>query len=102
MSRDIEEEEIEIARDQLEINTNPAAVCEFIAKCMSTCLTTKQLAYQWKKCEQEVAEMLSNEGGSCSAADKLMSFFKPHGNISYVCINDDDADDSTNLITIPK
>ena len=45
ISKDIEEEENEMERDQLEINRNPAAVCELIAaKCTGTRLTTKATA----------------------------------------------------------
>ena len=46
MAKDVKEEELEIARDQLDTNHHPAAVSALVAKRMGVWLTTDQLAYQ--------------------------------------------------------
>ena len=46
MAKGVKEEEIEIARDQLDTNHPPVAVLALVAKRMGVWLTTDQLAYQ--------------------------------------------------------
>ena len=96
MAKDVKEEELEIARDQLDTNHHPAAVSALVAKWMGVQLTTDQLACQQKLCE--VTTLSSKEGGVSSAADKLIAYFCRKDNISYVCLFDEIE---TDLITIP-
>ena len=97
MAKDVKEEELEIARDQLDTNHHSAAVSALVAKRTGVRLTTVQLVYQQKLCE--VTTLSSKEGGCSSAADKLIAYFHKKDNISYVCLFDEIE---TDLITIPK
>ena len=72
MAKDVKEEEIEIARDQLDMNHLPVAVSALVAKRMGVWLTTDQLAYQQKL--HEATTLSSKEGGGSSAADKFIAY----------------------------